>query len=207
MPMNLGLRRSIVAMGIALALGACSGAPTSVPTEDPFAEETDEPVDIQTDEPNVGPTEGPQSTDATYDFGDGRPTTVTVTITGSTGGGYADGTFTDAALARNCGPTFVFPNGFTYGFPQDGQHNPEDVTFGAEELLSGTSTTKFNISAVIIRGDGGKPPGVSISPGENEGDVGTAKRDEANGTTTLTIDATSRFGEHMTVIATCGPRP
>jgi hypothetical protein len=169
-----------------------TGLPETTFTVEP--EPTDEPIDTSI------PTERP-----TNDIGDGRPSTVTVTIAGNTSG--ANGTHTATGLTRVCG-NLQFnagnPNGFNYEFPFEGEHNPKDVSFAADDLLPGASTSTFHVDIGITTDQ--ITPSIIVDPGGTDGDAGTATRTEAGGTTTLVVHATNFRGETIDLTATCGPR-
>ena len=126
----------------------------------------------------------------------------------------ANGSYGASGMTRWCGD-FQFATsgnlrGFDYGFPHDipppAKPQIEDVTFSAPDLLPGASTASFYLSVGVVSAAGQEPPSVVIQPGTIDGDSGTAQRTESGGTTTLTVDATNDFGEHVTLTATCGPR-
>jgi hypothetical protein len=190
-----------------ILVAACSatpGATTPIETDD-----TSNPEPTFTVEPE--PTDEPADTNLptaqpTNDIGNGRPSTVTVTIAGNVSG--ANGTHTATGLTRVCGNFQLNyagnPNGFNYEFPYEGEHNPNDVSFAAENLLPGTSTSSFNVDIGITTDQ--ITPSIIANPGGTAGDAGTATRTEAGGTTTLVIHATNNRSETIDLTATCGPR-
>jgi hypothetical protein len=127
----------------------------------------------------------------------------------------ADGSYGASGMTRECGnASFVFTGslrGFDYGFPHDipapAQPQIGDVTFHAADLIAGGTTTTFYLSVNVVNATGQEPPSVVIQPGTTDGDSGSAQRTESDGTTTLTVDATADAGDHVTLTATCGPRP
>ena len=137
------------------------------------------------------------------DIGDGRPSTVTVTVAGNTSG--ADGSYTATGTTRACGNLFIDPDAFVYEFPFEGEHNPRDVSFAASPLRPGESTTTFNIDIGIETNQ--ITPSIIADPGGTPGDAGTASRTHEGGTTTLVLHATNNRSETIDLTATCGPRP
>lgn len=198
---------------LAFALAACGGSSGPTASIGPGAAETDEgvstdsPVGTQgTGETGAADTQNP---DPVTDDGTGRPVAVTVVLSGTTNS--IDGTYTDAATARWCGHRMLSLtdfNQFTFGFPKDSSQAVNDVTFGAEDLAVGASTSSFTISVVVVPREGYSPPAVwaDTTPEAASGDSGTANLAELAGTLTLTVDVTNSFGENIRVTATCGPR-
>jgi hypothetical protein len=206
---GVGARRLSPTLSIAawlILVAACSATPgvtaPAEPTESSFPEPTFTAEPEPTDEPidTSLPTERP-----TNDIGDGRPSTVTVTIAGNVSG--ANGTHTATGLTRVCG-NLQFnagnPNGFNYEFPYEGEHNPNDVSFDADDLLPGMSTSTFKVDIGITTDQ--ITPSIIADPGGTDGDAGTATRTEAGGTTTLELHATNNRGETIDLTATCEPR-
>ena len=97
---------------------------------------------------------------------------------------------------------------FNFEFPSEGQYAIEDVSFGAADLVDGTTTSLFTIGVNVVTSAGGKPPATVVHPDQaGSGDSGTARRIESNGTTSLVVHAVNRAGETVDLTATCGPRP
>lgn len=200
--------RIALAVALVLLLSACSGTPVVTAP----AGTDDGPAVTQGATAAPGNTE-PAATEGTgteNDIGNGRPTTLTLTVSGTTTGG--DGSYSATGTTRICGNAQLNltgnTRGFDYAFPFEGEHQIEDVTFDAEDLLPGTSTTSFNVDVNVVASDGHRPPSIVIQPNDpDSGDSGTAQRTDANGTTTLTVNATSDFGETISMTVTCGPRP
>lgn len=196
-----------VAVALVLALAACSGTPAATGPA-----ETDDVATLAPETTPAADNSGPAATEGNggvNDIGNGRPTTLSVTVAGTTTG--ADGSYSASGTTRICGNAQLNltgnTRGFDYAFPFEGEHQIEDVTFDAEDLLPGTSTTSFNVDVNVVTSDGGHPPSIVIHPNvPDSGDTGSAQRSDAGGTTTLTVDATNDFGETIHLTATCGPR-
>lgn len=198
----------VVAVALVLALAACSGTPAATGPA-----ETD---DIESLAPQTTPAAGNSAPAATEgsggvnDIGNGRPTTITLTVSGTTTG--ANGSYSDSGTTRICGNAQLNltgnTRGFDYAYPFEGEHQIEDVTFDAEDLLPGTSTTSFNVDVNVVASSGGHPPSIVIHPNvADSGDTGSAQRSDSDGTTTFTVDATNDAGQTIHMTVTCGPRP
>jgi hypothetical protein len=193
-----------------VAITACGGAaPVTTPTARP--NETEHVSSFQpvtTPETTAAPPAGPTDSTASLDTGLDWPTTVDVTLsTGIYTNEFADGTFTSAATARQCGSTELSPGGFVFGFPHDIEHHDvEDVTFGAAELVPGTSTSSFSISVNIDSAAMGIRPLTSLDPSNPQsGDTGTAQLSVVNGKRSLTVDAAGEGGVTIHLTAVCSP--
>jgi hypothetical protein len=203
---------------LVVIVAACGGGatPTSAPQPtsalaptddvDTFGPETEAP------EPTNGANEtgGPRPTDQANDIGTDRPSHVTLTIAGTAGPGLK-GAFTGSGMTRLCGNFTMAlsgdPRGFDYGFPKDiDQPQVDDVTFHAQDLLPGATTTSFSVSVNVITSTGASPPTLAISPDTEPGHSGSASRSELGGTTTLTVNAVDDLGVTLNLTATCGPR-
>jgi len=197
-------------IALALALAACSGAPAqpteppdgtdSLPTLTEEATDTAAPTATLSTEPTAG---------GSSDDGNGWPATVTATIGGTN---RSNGTYSATGPARVCGNPLasIDPtgHGFVFEFPLDGDFNPRDVAFGAEELLPGTTTSLFNIGVSITNAAGEEPAATVINPDlPDKGDTGTATLTEADGKRTVTLQAAGYFGETIQMTAVCGPAP
>jgi hypothetical protein len=192
--------------------GAAPGATTRLPTGS--ADETAEPdqtdaadatIPVATDGPTAGTGSG--SGDATG-VGTGRPVSVTATLSSSNW--QIDGAYSATGSARACGQQFIAITGreFQLQFPRDlTPTQVSDVTFFASDLAGGTSTTAFSLSVSVMPRPDYSPPKsfYDTNPEAASGDSGTAKRSEAGGITTLTVDVTASTGEHLNLTATCGP--
>ena len=201
------------ALLLGVAAAACMGGPAGpeTPTEAPS---TAAPSTVS---PATGApaTAAPQATDGGVgagepDLGTGRSVQVSATVSSTTNG--MDGSYEGAGLARACGNAALNltgnGNSFNLYFPQDEAGAIDDVTFDADDLLAGASTTAFYINLNVTNATGHAPPALVIDTREaGSGDSGTAQRTTSGGSTTLTVNATSDFGETLTLTATCGPRP
>ena len=132
--------------------------------------------------------------------------TLTNTLTES------DGVYTATGPARFCGNAVYNMTGnlraFNFEFPADGQYDINDVSFGAGDLVDGTTTGLFTIGVNVITGAGGQPPATVIHPDQvGSGDSGSATRTESEGTTSLVVHAVNSAGETLDLQGTCGPRP
>ncbi len=201
-----------VTMALALALAACSSAPAqTLPTEPVETQSlpTLTPLLTQTAEPTAPPT---STGGSSSDDGNGWPVTVSATLAGTNFGNVSDGTYTATGPATICGNLIASidptDHSFTFEFPLDGAFNPRDVHFSADDLLPGTTTSLFNIGVSIVNSEGAEPPATVIRPDlPDQGDTGTATLTETDGKRTLTLHATSDFGETIQLTAVCGPAP
>jgi hypothetical protein len=202
---SITLQRGLLIPTVLLLLAGCAAGPGATGPA-----ETDSSVTEPTFSLESEPTDAAVPIDETpqpaNDIGNGRPSTVTVTIAGNTSG--ANGTYTATGTTRVCGNAQLNysgnPKGFNYEFPYEGEHNPNDVSFAAEDLLPGTSTSTFHVDIGITTNQ--ITPSIIGDPGGTAGDAGTATRTEAGGTTTLVIHATNNRSETIDLTATCGPR-
>jgi len=200
------IRHGLSILPVLLLAAGCTASPAATglaETDDGSIIEPTFSLEPEQTDASLPSDELPQPTN---DIGNGRPSTVTVTIAGNTSG--ANGTHTASGTTRLCGNALLNyagnPNGFNYEFPFEGEHNPNDVSFAAENLLPGTSTSTFNLAVGITTNQ--ITPGIIADPGGTAGDAGTATRTEADGTTTLVIHATNNRSETIDLTATCGPR-
>lgn len=214
--MNERLSRCSLVAAVAVALAACTGAPTTqfetdAPDfETPFDDPGDTPFDESEETP---PVEDPGYSFAvdpsTYDDGFGWAVQPTAVLSG-TGNLGLDGSYSVSATARICGlsQSDLFggnPNGFSFGFPL-GPGYELDVTFRADDLAPGTSTTAFDVSVAVVTGgspiarDLGFP--ITSHPEQNSG---VAQLTHANGHRILDVEASNDLGNHLTVHADCIP--
>jgi hypothetical protein len=199
----------VLALTLEVSVGCAAGTANSTPTAPP--DQTDEPSIF---EPEATPeatatTAAPTDAEATSDTGLNWPTTVTATLsTGTYVDEFADGQFTSAATASQCGPSVLFPNGFLLGFPHDiAPHDIEDATFAAPELLPGSSTSSFSISVSIApsAANGPHPKTYLDTTDTSSGTSGNAQLSVVNGTRTLTLDASDEGGVSVHLTAVCSP--
>jgi hypothetical protein len=197
-------RRGLSGIAVLVLVTACTATPASSgpAATDDFTEPTFTVEPEATDEPLLSYEAPPEN-----DLGNQLPATVTVSISGNTSG--ANGSYTASGLTRICGNLQLNftgnPNGFNLEVWYDGEHNPNDVSFAAENLLPGTTTSAFNVDIGITTNQ--ITPSIIANPGGTVGDAGTATRTESGGITTLVIHATNNRSETIDLTATCGPRP
>lgn len=201
--------RIAVALALVFALSACTGGT-------PAASEPDESEDVATMEPApttevVTPSPLPVETaPAEVDSGNGRPASITLELSGTTT--QADGSYTSSGVARLCGNAVMNLTGnvreFSFEFPNDSDdHQIGDVTFSAQDLLPGATTTSFHIGVSVTTADGHEPPATVVDTEQaGSDDTGSAQRSKIGGTTTLTLDASDEIGQTIHLTATCGPR-
>lgn len=201
----------VVTLAVLLVvITACgAAAPVTTPTAQP--NETEDVSSFQpvtTPETTAAPPAGPTDSTTSLDTGLDWPTTVDATLsTGIYVDEFADGNFTSAATARQCGTNVLFPRGFLFGFPHDIEHHDvEDVTFSAQELLPGTSTSSFSISVNIDSAAMGPRPLTFLNPSDPQsGDTGKAQLSVVNGTRSLVVDAAGEGGVTIHLTAVCSP--
>ncbi len=194
--------RSALAFSLVLVLAACAGGPT--------ASAPPETQDI--------PTLGPQATDAetttqpvetvvANDLGNGRPVDITVTLAGTR---QTDGTYHATGISRVCGNAMVNLTGnlraFNFEFPFESTPEVEDASFGADDLVAGSTTSSFHVDVSVIPSGGMPSLVIDTTDSGPAGHTGTAQRSEANGTTTLVVDAVDDLGVTLHLTATCRPR-
>lgn len=202
--------RPVASLGVVLAvLTACGGsAATFAPTARPNP--TEAPVTtflpITTPEFTFGPLPSLPGSTASMDSGNDWPATVQTTLSpGRFVNEFANGSFTDSATARECGNDFLYPNGFGFGFPHDLDPHPiEDVTFSAQELVPGTTTTLFHIGVTISEEAGGAHPGTDLDTSDPQfGASGTAQLTVEGGSRHLVVQAADADGVEIHLTATC----
>ena len=201
-----GMHRLRVACAVALllALSACGGTPAATgQTESDDAPGLTPGATV----PGNETTTEPDGTSGALDDGNGRPVEITLVISGSTS---SDGSYTASGQARFCGNPVVNltgnPRAFGFEFPIDGEHEIEDVTFGADDLLPGSTTPLFHIGVNVKAKLGGEPPATVVHPDlPGSGDTGTAQLSVADETRTLVVQGTNDFGETINLTATCAP--
>ena len=157
-----------------VVLAACSAAPAAT-TPTPFDTEPfeTEPVDTEpaaTDTLEPEPTAAESATNGLpLSDGNGWPMTVSATLSGTFGD--SDGSYSGSGAARWCGDAVTHLTGnersFNFEFPLDtATGNITDVTFSADDLVPGASTTVFHISVNVHTGAGFDPAATVIDPGE-----------------------------------------
>lgn len=198
-----------VALVLMVAMSACGGGQAPTQTGEPDETEdiaTDEPTPVQTDVASATPE---PSAAETFDSGNGRPVTITFTLSGTTTD--VDGAYTGSGPARLCGNAVMNLTGntksFSVEFPDSGDPAQiKDLTFGADDLVANSSTGVFYVSVSVKAADGHEPPSLVFDT-ESGGDAsGSAQRSEAGATTTLILQASDDLGQTISLTATCGPR-
>lgn len=169
---------------------------------------------VATSEPTAAPpveTQAPPQTPSTVpDDGNGRTASVSFVLSGTST--QADGSYSGSGAARFCGnAVFNFTGNlreFSFEFPLDGGGDQvRDVTFSADDLVSGASTALFHIGVGVRTATGHEPPALVIDTAQaGSDDSGSAQLAEAVGTTTLRLDAADELGQSIQMTATCGPR-
>jgi hypothetical protein len=143
------------------------------------------------------------------DSGPDWPTTVDVTLSpGQYVDEFAEGSFSSAGPTRICGNYSFAPNSFNLEFPRDGDGlDIQDVTFNANELTPGTTTTAFYISVTISEEaiDDVRPSTVLDTSDPRFGASGTAELSVVDGQRVLTVDAADEDGMSVQLTATCSP--
>ena len=201
--------RIALAAALALVLAACGGgaAPTVGVTAGP-----DQSQDVgarETPEPTQGVEDStaPQASSAQSDTGTDRPATIHLDLSGTDTD--SDGGYTSSGPARLCGNGIAAelgnPRGFGFEFPHSGDYEIIDVTFAADDLVAGASTSTFRVDVTVHAKAGGEPPATVVDT-SHSGNSGTAQLADAGGTITLTVDGSDDIGQTIHMVATCGPR-
>lgn len=140
-----------------------------------------------------------------------RPADVTVVM--STSRKKYDGTYRLADIARVCGEVpkdlnFAgVPSFIVQLYPDNGQGEVQDVTFGSTELVGGvTATAKFHLSVVVKSPAIGAPPAYVLDTKQPKM-TGTAKLTYPKpGTVQLKVDGVNDRGETVDLTLICRPR-
>ena len=145
------------------------------------------------------------------DSGSDWPVQVDVTLSpGRFVDEFADGSFSSSGRARNCGNYSFAPDAFSLGFPVDAEGlDVEDVTFSADTLTPGTSTSVFHIEVTISEEamDGEVRPGTILDTSDSRfGATGTAQLSVVDGQRILTVNVADEDGMAVSLTATCSPR-
>ena len=135
-----------------------------------------------------------------------RRTSVTLIVSNSR---LYSGTYQASGMARVCGTMDLgFPNrvkSFTIEFPDDESGLPvRTLSFDAESLPVGTSTTRFSLNVGIFGPKVGTPPlFVVITDRVGSRETGTAQLTHDQGVTTLTLTGKDAMGVtlQLTVVA------
>jgi hypothetical protein len=143
------------------------------------------------------------------DSGADWPTTVDVTLSpGRHVDEFAEGSFSSSGPARICGNYSFAPNSFNLEFPRNADGlDVENVTFSADELTPGTTTTAFHIDVSISEEaiDDVRPSTVLDTSDPRFGASGTAQLSVVDGQRVLTVDAADEDGMSVQLTATCSP--
>jgi hypothetical protein len=141
-----------------------------------------------------------------------RPTDVVVTISRDQ---HYDGTYRARGMSRICGKLdLMMPhraNSFVVEFPDD-EPNLEvsSLSFNADTLGPGATTSSFYLSVIIRTPGGGSPPAYVVRAGKPQyGEPGTAGRVKRASRDSLRIDGVATKGTKVGVQATvvCHPKP
>jgi len=194
-----------LAAALTLAMSACAGAPA--PTEPAQSEDgaASGPPEATA---HVEDSSAPQAAN-TGGSGAGvdRPATIHLDISATPD---SDGSYTATGPAPLCGDAQINLTGntraFNFEFPHSGDFEIIDVTFGADDLVPGSSTSAFHLGVDVHAKAGGEPPGTIVDT-SNAGNGGTAQLSDSGGTTTLTVEGSDDIGQTLHLTATCGPRP
>jgi hypothetical protein len=123
-----------------------------------------------------------------------------------------DGEYHASERARACGNAMYAMNGkvngFNFEFPVAGDQEIVDVSFSAEDLASGATTTAYYISVGVKAKIGGQPPSFVIRANQPQyRETGRATRADGGGITRLTVEGVNDRGERLQMQVECGPRP
>ena len=143
-----------------------------------------------------------------------RPTEVTVRVSNDP---RLTGAYRSSGVSTKCGlADYGYPHrahSFAVEFPDDPSATPMEVagvTFDADTLASGTTSSSFYLSIRLDTPRTGTPPALVVRAKEPRFDEpGTVTRTTADGTETLTIVGTATSGTkvRLEVTIVCRPRP
>lgn len=196
-----------VAVALLVSLSACSGTPAATePAQSEDVVASIGPVSTPISTPVPEDSTAPQATSADPDNGQGRPAMITLVLSGTSD---SDGSYTSNGPARFCGDADFHLTGsrraFSFEFPWTGDYQIGDVTFGADDLVPGSSTSVFHIGVNVHTATGGEPPATVVDT-TLSGNTGSASVSDAGGTTTVTVDGSDDIGQTIHMMATCAPR-
>ena len=210
-PRRLGYRFSSLLFAFAVIVGCSSGEQagddtTSVASADSAAaaEESAASVDsASTTSPDTAAATPAATGDSIYQ----RPAEITLTFSGDES--YA-GSYRAAGTSRACGPsTFGLPGQerrFSFEFPYEGDFEIVDVSFVAEDLPAGGSTTKYSLTVALRNKKGGRPPNLSIQTDRARADdSGTATLTVRGETAELHVTGKDHYGT-LDMTVRCGKR-
>jgi hypothetical protein len=137
-----------------------------------------------------------------------RPTSVTVTIQNDK---LYSGTYTATGISTVCGKvTLGFPNrenAFTVEFPDEETPQVGSLSFDAESLRPGTSTSRFHLAVGVRIGERGAPPKYVVRADEPQfNEPGTASLIDEKGSTTLSVTGTAALGVVVRAKITCSAK-
>ncbi len=207
---SLNLRRpAAFAVGLLFLVAACAGtsATAQVPTIQPAVSEpiASPAAALTTPFNDEVPSPGPSSVSG---LGTGRPANVNLVLSGTTTN--SDGSYSASGPARLCGDAEINLTGntraFNFEFPSSGDHQIVDVTFSADDLVPGSTTSAFHVDVAVHAIAGGEPPSTIIDTASGSGNTGSAQLSEAGGSTTLTVQGSGDLGQTLTLTATCLPK-
>ena len=196
-----------VALAFVFVLAGCSGPPGA--TREPITPEpipSEAPTSAPTEAPSVEVSSAPQASSVVPDNGTGRNATIHLDISNSRLD--SDGSYSATGPVRYCGDAlYGFGNdrAFNFEFPLSGTHEIEDVTFGALDLLPGSSTSELHIG-VSVRTAGGQEPPATVVDTHNKGNSASAQLSVSGGMTTLVVHGADDSGQTINLTATCDPR-
>ena len=200
-----------VCFALLLALAGCAGTASGTPaaTQPSQSEDVDASAAPSTEpssEPVPDSSIAPQPTASTADLGIDRPATINLDISGTPD---SNGSYTSSGPARLCGDAQINLTGniraFNFEFPHDGDFEIVDVTFSADDLVAGSSTSSFHLDVTVHAKSGGEPPATVVDT-SNAGNSGSAQLSDSGGTTTLTVTGSDDIGQTLHMVATCGPK-
>jgi hypothetical protein len=204
------------ALVLVLILGGCSTAPVaSTPT--PFEPEPFETEPVDTEPPATDTLElTPAATESTavglpLSDGNGWPAEVSATLSGTFND--SDGSYSGSGPARWCGDAVIHLTGnersFNFEFPLDTPTgNIRDVTFSADDLVPGASTSVFHISVSVHTAADFDPAATVVDPGEPgiaSSGTGSAKLMVDDSNRTLELQASTNDGETVKLKGSCSP--
>ena len=207
--MSAGWRAGFVFL---FMLGGCSSTPAATPSPvatQPVITEPrpTEPPASEVIEPT--PTAADSGSGDHLSDGNGWPVDVSATLSGTFND--SDGSYSATGEARWCGVAFysvmLNPRAFFFEFPlDDATGNITDVTFSADDLVPGASTTTFHISVSVHTGAGFDPAATVVDPGTTgiaSSGTGSAQLAADASTRTLQLEASTNDGETIKLKGIC----
>jgi hypothetical protein len=141
-----------------------------------------------------------------------RPTDVEVTVTNDS---HYDGVYRAHGVSRICGKlALMMPhraNSFVVEFPDDDTNLAvRSVSFNADTLPAGGTTTSFHLAVGVRTPTGGMPPLWVVRANEPQyQEPGTAVRTKRASRDVLVVDGIANTGVKVTIKTTvdCAPKP